>query len=58
MAIYLWEHIIIACVGLIFFNMRDIFGLGVCHLFPQSVLTIIHLIEDVQVCNPCLFPGR
>ena len=34
------------CV-LIFFGMRDVFSMNVCHHFPQCMLAVIPLIEGV-----------
>ena len=58
---YMLEHSCVACVGLMFFGVREVFGLDVCHvchLFTQHVLAIIPLIEGVQVCYPCMLPVR
>ena len=50
-AFYKRERPWVACVGLIFFGVRTVTGLGACCLFPQHVLAVIPLIEDAQVCD-------
>ena len=45
------ECLWVACVSFIFFGMRAVTGLGACCLFPQHMLAVIPLIEDVQVSD-------
>ena len=53
------EHPCVACVDIIFFGVRAVFGFDACHLFPQHVLTIMPLIGDVQVqTHSCYQEGR
>ena len=43
----MWEHPCVACMGLIFFGVRAVVSVDVCHLFPQCMLVIIPLIGGV-----------
>ena len=46
---FMRECLWVARVSFIWFGMRAVTGLGACCLFPQRVLAVIPLIEDVQV---------
>ena len=38
---FLWECPFVACMDLIFFGVRVVFSIDVCHLFPPCMLAII-----------------
>ena len=43
-AIFMYTCPYIACVILIFFSVRAVFSMDVCHVFPQCMLAVIPLI--------------
>ena len=44
----MWEHPCVVYVGLTFFGVRVVFSIDDCHLFPQCMLAIIHLIGGLS----------
>ena len=43
----MWEHPCVVSVCLIFFGVRAVFLMDVCHIFPQCMLAVSPLIGSV-----------